>query len=131
MANTRVVYGDLILSFTIGANTDPSATTSAAWITDLYKDCYKAGYGNMNLYASDDTNIDSKIYDAFNYIVKSAAQRIFEAVSDSYKVGSTTARPTIKLDKDEIQQCCAAVGFGFYMSSHEDEDLEQVGDDVV
>jgi len=128
LANTRVVYGDLILSFTIGANTDPSATTAAAWITDLYKDCYKAGYGNMNLYAATDTGIDEKVYDAFNYIVKSAAQRIFEEISESYRVGSTTKRPIIKLDDSEIQQCCAAVGWGFRMSSHEDEDLDQVGD---
>lgn len=131
MANTRIVYGDLNLSFTIGANTDPSATTSAAWITDLYKDCYKAGYGDMNLYSATDANIDSKIYNTFNYIVKSAAQRIFEAISDSYKVGSTTQRPVIKLDKDEIQQCCNAVGYSIYFSSHEDEDLEQTGDDTI
>ena len=131
MANTRVVYGDLILSFTIGANTDPSATTSAAWITDLYKDCYKAGYGNMNLYSATDANIDEKVYEAFNWIVKSSAQRLFEEISASYIVGSNIQRPIIKLDKDEIQQCCAAVGWGFRMASHEDDDLEQTGDGVV
>ncbi len=128
MANTRVVYGDLILSFTLGANTDPSSTTAAAWITDLYKDCYKAGYGDMNLYSATDANIDSKVYDAFNAIVKSAAQRIFEEISDSYKVGSTTKRPTIKLDDDEQFQCMSAVGIKIYQASHEDEDLDQIGD---
>ena len=128
MANTRVVYGDIILSFTLGANTDPNTTTSAAWITDLYKDCYKAAYGNMDLYSATDANIASKVYDTFNAVVKSAAQRIFEAISDGYNVGSTTQRPEIKLDKNEMFQCTAAVGIKIYQASHEDEDLDQIGD---
>ena len=129
-ANTRVVYGDLILSYSIGANTDPSATTSAAWITDLYKQCYLYGYGDTNLYHATDDNIASKVYGAFNQIVKDACQRIFEAVSDSYKVGSNTKRPEIKLDENEQFRCVSAVGIVIYQASHEDLDLDQVGDGV-
>ena len=102
----------------------------AIWVTDLYKQCYLAGYGDMNLYHATDDNISSKVYGAFNQIVKDAGQRLCEAISASYKVGSNKERPPIKLDDTEKFQCAAAVGITVRIPSHEDQDLDQTGDGI-
>ena len=123
MSNTRTAYTDLKVGFTIGASTDPNTTDAAADITDLYKQCYNAMFGNQSLYHATDDNIDSKYYNTFNTVVKRAYTRIVRGITESYKVGSTKERPEVKLDDSEIAEIQMAYGISISLPSHADEDL--------
>jgi len=102
----------------------------AGWITDLYNQCYLAGYGNHKLYHATDDSISSSVYTTFNQVVKDASQRICDGITASYEVGSTTQRPAITLSESEKFECMCAVGIKILHASHEDQDLDQVGDGV-
>lgn len=130
MANTRVVYGDLKVGFTIGASTDPNTTDAPLMITELYKDCYNTLYGNQDKYSATDANIDSKIYDQMNRVVKKAGQRIIRKITAYHKMGSNTDYPEWMLNEEERNQLVLSYPSYYYFASHEDDDVQQVGDDI-
>jgi len=130
MSNTRTAYTDLQVGFTIGANTDPSTTSAAALVTELYKDCYTAIYGNQDLYHATDDNIPAKIYDTMNRVVRSAAERIIRKITAHYKVGSTTEYPEWSLDDAEKQLLIHSYPISVRIASYEDEEEERTGDGV-
>jgi len=129
MSNTRVTYSDLNVGFTLGTNTDPSTTDAADYITDLYKAAYDAMYGNQDLYHATDDNIDSKLYNTINNVVKRAVTRIIRKITDYYTPGSSVEYPPIELNDDEKFALHCAFGVDIYLPSHEDDDLTTVGDD--
>lgn len=133
MAVTRYLYSDAtFLTFTLGANTTPNTTNSATIITGLYKDAYKAAYGDLAKYNATDTNVADGILEAWFDIIDNAFIRIVEEISDYYSADdqSSAKKPFVHLKDDEIVQICFAVGAGFRFPSREDQALNETGDTI-
>ena len=100
---TRPVYTDLILPFTLGANTEPNTTDAAVIIVRLFK----AAYGIINeTYVAETTHAILDTENVYAAIIADAETIIKEmnknyAKDDSKSVIVTLSEETIKIIKRE------------------------------
>ena len=100
----RLVYGDLFVNFTIGANSVPTQTQVGNLITHYYKLAYNLFYGPEN-YSSDETTDTDSIIDTddfrslLNTIISYKVQRWNEAGKNSD--GTVRPMPAFDFQYDE------------------------------
>ena len=96
---TLAVYTDLITSFTLGTNTNPSSTAAASLITNLYNQA--ADEMGIDTYSSSDPKIDNDFVKQL--IIKDASQ-IIEKWNAALKPNSTTYMPSFELSQSTISK---------------------------
>ena len=102
MAYTRVASTDLLVSFTIGATSTPTATNVGKLITDIYKQCYTIAYGTGH-YSADETTDTLTIIgtdDMFSFIMNYATM-----LTDLWHyAGKDAPKPSFRMTKDDKEE---------------------------
>lgn len=132
MATARVLYSDLVLNFTLGTNTSPKIAQVALIITQLYIDAYSGVYGTgtYQVYNASDEDpiIDTEEGKA---IIIADMQDLTNAWAKSFDINSTTKAPRLRLSEDAMDEFANLEGPTIYFVSREDDDLQEVGDNII
>ena len=132
MATARAVYTDLQLNFTIGANTSPNTTQVPLIITQLYKDAYAACYGPGTYQAYSASDEDPVIdTEEGKSIIIADMQDLTNKWAESYIPGSQVKTPKLRLSEDAANEFAILTGPTMKFTSREDEDLEEIGDNIL
>lgn len=94
---TLAVYTDLILSFTLGANTNPNITAASNLITSLYTQA--ADEIGLETYSSTDAKIDN---DFVKQLIIKDASNIIEKWAAALKPNAQTYMPSFDLSQNTI-----------------------------
>lgn len=130
MTVTRVLYTNLITSYTLGSSTNPGSTVAASLITTLYRKSYIIMFGDLTKYNATDTNVSDGIMEGVFTVVQTAASRILEGWAQALKPQSQTKMPEFDFNENERYQIAMCKGYNFRFTSREDPDLDEVGDAV-
>jgi len=86
--------------------------------------------GDLTNYSETDANLSDAIANGMFVVIQSAASRIIDEWAAALKLNSQNKMPNLAFNQQEKDQLGACYGITMRFPSHEDEDLNETGDDV-